>query len=71
VQPWGFDIDSIAVPVTLWQGEHDTLIPAEHGRHLVAAIPDARIHWIETGHLAMVDQIGAILAELTRSARTV
>ncbi len=70
VQPWGFDLGAIAVPVTvtLWQGEHDSLIPAEHGRYLVAAIPGARIHWIETGHLAMVDQIGAILAELTRAA---
>lgn len=71
VQPWGFDLGGIAVPVTLWQGEHDSLIPAEHGRYLVAAIPGARIHWIETGHLAMVDQIGAILAELTGSTRAV
>jgi pimeloyl-ACP methyl ester carboxylesterase len=69
VQPWGFDLGAIAVPVTLWQGEHDSLIPADHGRYLVAGIPGARIHWIETGHLAMVDQIGAILAELTGSAR--
>ena len=71
VQPWGFDLGAIAVPVTLWQGEHDSLIPAEHGRYLVSAIPGARIHWIETGHLAMIDQLGAILAELTGSTRTV
>jgi pimeloyl-ACP methyl ester carboxylesterase len=69
VQPWGFDLGAIAVPVTLWQGEHDSLIPAEHGRYLVAAIPGARIRWIETGHLAMVDQIGAILTELTGCTR--
>jgi pimeloyl-ACP methyl ester carboxylesterase len=69
VQPWGFDLGAIAVPVTLWQGEHDSLIPAEHGRYLVAAIPGAKIHWIETGHLAMVDQIGAILTELTGCTR--
>ena len=71
VQPWGFDLGAIDIPVTLWQGEHDSLIPAEHGRYLVAAIPGATIHWIETGHLAMADQIGAILAELTESARPV
>ena len=69
VQPWGFDLGAIAVPVSLWQGEHDSLIPPEHGRYLVAAIPGARINWIETGHLAMVDHIGTILAELTASGR--
>lgn len=71
VQPWGFDLAAIAVPVSLWQGEHDSLIPAEHGRYLVAAIPGARIHWVKTGHLAMIDQTTAILAELTGSAGTV
>lgn len=71
VQPWGFDLSAIAVPVTLWQGEHDSLIPPEHGRYLVAAIPGARIHWIDTGHLAMSDQTDAILAELTESVRPV
>jgi pimeloyl-ACP methyl ester carboxylesterase len=69
VQPWGFDLDQISAPVSLWQGRKDSLIPAEHGMYLAAAIPDARIHWIETGHLAMADQMESILADLT-AART-
>jgi pimeloyl-ACP methyl ester carboxylesterase len=65
VQPWGFELEDIAAPVSVWQGHRDSLIPAEHGRYLAATIPRARIHWIETGHLAIAEHIGEILADLT------
>ena len=65
VVPWGFDLAEIDVPVSLWQGRNDSLIPVEHGEYLARSIPRVRVHWIETGHLAMSDHVDSILAELT------
>ncbi len=31
VQPWGFDITKISVPVELWQGNDDFMVPHAHG----------------------------------------
>jgi pimeloyl-ACP methyl ester carboxylesterase len=39
VQDWGFDLASIQVPVTIWQGEHDRMVPFAHGRWPVAGGP--------------------------------
>jgi pimeloyl-ACP methyl ester carboxylesterase len=40
-QPWGFDVASIRVPVRIWQGEVDRLVPWSHGQWLADAIPGA------------------------------
>lgn len=37
---WGFDPADMPVPVTLWHGEADRLVPLAHARALAAAIPD-------------------------------
>jgi pimeloyl-ACP methyl ester carboxylesterase len=31
VRPWGFDLSEIEVPVTIWQGGHDLMVPFSHG----------------------------------------
>ena len=41
-QPWGFDVESIRVPVHIWQGELDRLVPWSHGEWLADHIPSAR-----------------------------
>jgi pimeloyl-ACP methyl ester carboxylesterase len=45
VQPWGFELSSIRVPVLLWQGRHDAMVPFNHGVYLAGQIPgvDARL----------------------------
>ena len=41
VRPWGFEPADVPQPVAVWHSEDDTMVPIEHGRRLVAAIPNA------------------------------
>lgn len=67
VQDWGFDLDQLSVPVDIWQGRQDRMVPFEHGQWLAAKVPKAQAHLFATeGHLSMVGQIPALLAELLR-----
>jgi pimeloyl-ACP methyl ester carboxylesterase len=34
IAPWGFDLASIGVPVLVWQGEEDLMVPGAHGHWL-------------------------------------
>lgn len=54
-RPWGFEVASIAVPVQVWQGSADLMVPAAHGRWLAGQIPGAEPHLEEqAGHLTVV-----------------
>jgi len=50
-KPWGFDVESISVPVYLTYGRADNLVPAAHGDWLAAHIPHAEVHVTDVGHL--------------------
>lgn len=48
---WGFDLDSVRQPVTLWQGEQDTLLPMTHARRLATALPNSTFRVVaSSGH---------------------
>ena len=65
VQPWGFDLAAITVPVSVWQGARDRMVPFAHGRWLAATIPGARAHLFDDeGHISLVTKIDEILADL-------
>lgn len=54
VEPWGFNLAAVQVPVTLWCGEQDRQVPAAHARWLVAAIPGAELRLFpDEGHLSL------------------
>ncbi len=65
VRPWGFDVAELTVPVSVWQGAHDKMVPFGHGQWLAATIPGARAHlYDDEGHLSLVAKLDEILADL-------
>ncbi|HEU4398107.1 MAG TPA: alpha/beta fold hydrolase [Actinomycetota bacterium] len=69
-RPWGFSLDDIGVPVVVWQGGQDRMVPFAHGRWLVAHLPSARAKLLPAeGHLSIaVQKFGEIVDELLTSA---
>lgn len=61
-QPWDFRPGDIAVPVQLWHGDADTVVPAHHARQLAASIPAARLVACPgEGHMVMWNHLAEIL----------
>jgi pimeloyl-ACP methyl ester carboxylesterase len=58
VQPWGFDVGEIAVPVRVTYGVTDVIVPAAHGEWLGRHIPGAEVVVDDgAGHLSVLDQV--------------
>ena len=57
LQPWGFELESIRVPVQLWHGRHDRFVPFQHGEWLAGKIPGVEAHLTdEDGHLTLLQR---------------
>jgi pimeloyl-ACP methyl ester carboxylesterase len=64
---WGFRLDEVKVPVRWWHGDHDHIVPFEHGEHVVARLPDAELfHLPGESHLAGLGRGEEILSTLTK-----
>lgn len=51
---WGLDLDKITVPVFLWHGTADTLMPVSSARKFSKLIPGCEPHFIkDAGHLLL------------------
>jgi pimeloyl-ACP methyl ester carboxylesterase len=65
VQPWGFEVSSIRVPVEIRYGRHDVFVPPSHGDWLAAALPHVEVTcWPDSGHLredAVLDDYRALV----------
>ena len=66
VRPWGFDVGAITVPVSVWQGDEDLMVPGGHGRWLSANVAGAEARLLaQEGHLTLfANRIGEIQAWL-------
>jgi pimeloyl-ACP methyl ester carboxylesterase len=70
IRPWGFELDRIRVPVTVWQGGQDRMVPSAHGEWLAAHVPGAKAMLLPAeGHLSIaVAKFGEIVDGLLDAA---
>ena len=62
---WGFPLTEVTIPVTVWQGLHDAMVPPAHGEWLSAHVPGARRRILpDDGHLSLVARFDDVLADL-------
>jgi pimeloyl-ACP methyl ester carboxylesterase len=68
---WGFDLARITVPVTIWQGAEDHMVPPQNGLWLADHVPGAKLRLLAgEGHISLsCNYYGAILDDLVESAR--
>jgi pimeloyl-ACP methyl ester carboxylesterase len=65
VRPWGFDPADIVVPLSVWQGRADRMVPNAHGEWLAARVPDVRAHLVEVeGHISLLRRMPQIIDDL-------
>ena len=66
VNHWGFSVDDITVPVFVWQGDRDLMVPFAHGRWLADRIPGAVAHLQPgEGHISVfINRVDEVLDEL-------
>jgi pimeloyl-ACP methyl ester carboxylesterase len=63
---WGFDVGTVRVPVAIWHGTEDTLVPVSHAGWLTQAIPGSQGHLVVgAGHFGTLDELPAVLGWLT------
>lgn len=65
-RPWGFPLEEIRVPVHLWHGEKDVVVPSGMARYLEGRIPGARAtYYADEGHFSLVvDRFEEMLGSL-------
>lgn len=55
VKDWGFRLGEIAVPVRIWQGDQDLMVPLSHARWLAKEVPKAELSFVPgQGHISLV-----------------
>lgn len=64
-RPWGFSVQDIAVPATVWHGTADDYVPLCMGEYHASMIPGCRAHFVPNqGHFMVISMIDEILADL-------
>jgi pimeloyl-ACP methyl ester carboxylesterase len=63
-RPWGFRLEDIRIPVRLWHGEEDIIVPAAMGRRCAASIPACEATFCSgEGHFSLpFNRIAEIMA---------
>jgi pimeloyl-ACP methyl ester carboxylesterase len=65
---WGIELGGIRVPVSIWQGDQDRMVPRDHGRWLGEHVVGATTHLVPgEGHLSLMKNIDTIMAALAQA----
>lgn len=71
-QPWGFELSEIKVPVILYQGEQDMMVPFAHGKWIVEHLPQDQVrpHLLtDEGHISIAhNYVDEMLDEVLAAA---
>jgi pimeloyl-ACP methyl ester carboxylesterase len=52
--PWGFPLEHIRIPISLWHGEKDVVVPPTMGRFLAKTIPNCQATFCpDDGHFSL------------------
>jgi pimeloyl-ACP methyl ester carboxylesterase len=67
-RPWGFRVQDIRIPVAVWHGERDIIVPATMGHYLAGALRQCRARFLpEDGHFSLpFNHLREILASMPR-----
>lgn len=76
LEPWGFELSQVDVPVTLWHGMLDESHPIQMGRRIASELPDCRPIYVDgVGSLGFIEHaesiFNALFSERPKIARTV
>ncbi len=64
-EPWGFRVEDIAVPTTVFQGDADAIVPLAHAEALAGRVPGAElVLWPGAGHFGLFGHIDEVLGSL-------
>lgn len=59
---WGFLLEEVEVPVVVWQGLSDVIVPPSHGHHQAARLPRGELRVrARAGHFAGFSEVAVVL----------
>lgn len=64
-EPWGFELNQIQLPVHIWHGTADAIVPLQLAKFNLENLPNAQAHFIEgAGHFMALQYTREIFNEL-------
>jgi pimeloyl-ACP methyl ester carboxylesterase len=68
IRAWGFDLEWVAAPVTVWHGREDLVVPCAHAEWFADHLPNSELRPIDgEGHISLAAHYGAVLDALIAS----
>lgn len=69
LRDWGFPLDALRTPVTIWQGAQDLMVPFAHGEWLAANVAGADARLLpDAGHVSLAGRFEEIVDDLLERA---
>jgi pimeloyl-ACP methyl ester carboxylesterase len=64
-RPWGFELDEVRAPVTLWWGERDRVCPPSIADDYARRLPRATLRLVDDTHQLLFSRWREILADVS------